>query len=75
MSYLMRVFGGVSQLANAVFLFGDQNESISGRAYREGWVMTARFIDAMVFWEKDHCALSHRQDVKRAHAWAKRYPL
>ncbi len=71
----MRVFGGVSQVANAAFLGGDQNESISGRAHRSGWVMTERAIDALVFWERDHCRLSHRQDVVRAHEWAKRYPL
>lgn len=75
MKYLMRVFGGVSQLANAVILFGDQNESISGRAHRAGWIMTERAIDALVFWERNHCQRSHRQDVVRAHEWAKRYPL
>lgn len=75
MGYLMRILGALSQLANAVFLFGDQNESISGRAYRAGWVMTAKFIDWLVFWEKDHCYLSHREDVIRAHAWAKKYPI
>ena len=75
MSYLMRVFGGVSQLANAAFLGGDQNESISGRAHRAGWIMAERAIDALVFWERKHCELSHRQDVRRAHEWAKRYSI
>lgn len=75
MGYLMRILGAISQLANAAFLLGDQNESISGRAYRAGWVMTAKFIDMLVFWENEHCHMAHREDVLRAHEWAKRYPL
>lgn len=75
MSYLVRVFGAASQLANVVILNGDPNESISGRSHRAGWIMAERAIDALVFWERRHCELSHRQDVKRAHEWAKRYPI
>jgi hypothetical protein len=73
-SWLTSVLGGVSQLINAAFLGGDNDESISGRAYRSGWVMTAKLIDAVVFWEKDHCMRAHEADVRRAHEWVKRYP-
>jgi hypothetical protein len=74
MTWLTRVLGGISQTINAAFLGGHQDESISGRSYRSGWIMTTRLIDALVFWEKDHCKRSHEADVARAYEWVKRYP-
>lgn len=68
------VLDALSQLLNAVFLFGEANESISGRAYRSGWIMTERFINMLCFWEKDHCLKAHQADVARAHVVANKYP-
>lgn len=73
-SRLVRVFDAVSQFFNVLLLNGDPNESISGRAYREGWGTAERVINAVCFWEGQHCMKAHRLDVARAHDWATRYP-
>lgn len=70
----VRIGDALSQLANVLLLGGQANESISGRAYRSGWVLTTRAIDALIFWEPEHCRRAHEADVLRAHDWARRYP-
>ncbi len=75
LNQLIVILDAVSQLLNTIFLFGKANESISGRAYRSGWVMTERFIDFLIFWESNHCLKSHQADVRRAHEVADKYPL
>lgn len=73
-NYLVRIGDALSQLANVLLLGGQANESISGRAYRSGWVMTTALIDRLIWWEREHCRRSHEADVLRAHYWARRYP-
>lgn len=73
-NYAVRIFDAVSQLINVILLFGNANESISGRSYREGWTMLQGLIDTVVFWETDHCMKAHFTDTVRAHEWAARYP-
>ena len=65
-AYLVRVFDATSQLLNVLLLNGSENESISGRAFREDWKVTVRVIDTLLFWDKDHCASAHFNDVLRA---------
>jgi hypothetical protein len=71
MSRLLKIGDALSQLANVALLprHGDTtaNESISGRAYRQGWKKAERFIDWLFSpFEKDHCRLSHEAEVRRA---------
>ena len=65
--YLVRLGDALSQLANVLLLNGDANESISGRAHRQGWTTTERLIDAIFApWELQHCRIAYLMDVARA---------
>lgn len=66
--YLTRVFDALSQLLNVLVLDGDANESISGRSYRQGWTRTERTINALLFWDEDHCRVAYLSDIARASA-------
>lgn len=64
-SYLIRVGDALSQLANVVLFDGHPNESMSGRAHRTGskW---EHVINALLFWDKEHCKNSHQNDIDYA---------
>lgn len=62
----IRALDALSQGMNAWLLNGDPNESISGRAHREGWKKTEAVINAVIFWEEDHCAWAYLSDLARA---------
>ena len=64
--YLHRALDATSQWLNAVILNGNPNDSISGRAHKEGWTTTERVIDALIFWEESHCYWAHMNDLARA---------
>lgn len=57
-----------------VWLFnGNPDESISARCYREGvildrvkWDARRVFIDAMFFWQDEHCMKSYLIDLEHA---------
>lgn len=71
MKRLLMIFDALSQLINVAFLPNiDQttaNESISGRAYRQGWKKTEKAINWLFFLvESDHCRKSHEADIARA---------
>jgi hypothetical protein len=63
--YHIRVLDAVSQLLNVLFLNGDANESISGRAHRSEW-KAANLINKLIFWEPDHCYWAYMTDLSRA---------
>ena len=69
MRRLLNIGDALSQLMQVTFAPRAQdtsaNESLSGRSYREGW-WTQRVIDAIFFWEPDHCRLAAIRDRKRA---------
>lgn len=67
-SYLERVFSACSQALNTVFLFGDPNESICGRCYRQSWILPMRVLDLLLapFSKGHHCRGAYNQD----RAWA-----
>lgn len=74
--FWVRAGDASSQWLNTLFLRGEPNESISGRAYREGWRRTEKVINVLLSWkEPDHCRRAHEADVVRAHEWARLYPL
>jgi hypothetical protein len=71
--YLHRVLDATSQWLNVLLLNGDPNESISGRANREGqqpenhgWRRLERIIDTLFFWEYEHCYWAYANDRARA---------
>lgn len=71
--YLGSVAISVSQMANAVILFGDPDETISGRSYRRGvldgnivWKGLSIVINCIFFLQEDHVKESYVFDIKRA---------
>lgn len=60
MIYFKHILIATDRLVNTVF-FGRVGETISGRAYREKWKLQA-VIDAMFFWEPEHCQRSYYWD-------------
>ena len=70
LEYLGRVWSAFSQLLNVVLLFGEPNESISGRCYRQQW-WAERLVNSVFFWQSRHCRGAHDADRK----WAEDYAL
>lgn len=65
--YLLRLGDALSQLLNVAILNGDANESISGRAHREGWKTAERIIDTLFRpIGSAHCRTAYRADLSRA---------
>lgn len=64
MNRLIRLGDATSQWVNAL-IGGNPNESLSGRAWRTQsfWY---KVIDAILFFDKDHCKTSHENDVAYA---------
>lgn len=61
-----------SALLNTVAFGGDMFTSTSARAHMEqlhpAWRNRRRFINAVYFWQDDHCAKAHAEDYARAMA-------
>lgn len=67
MDLFERLWGALSQFLNVLLLNGHPNESISGRAWREPWPRAVRVLNALFFWQKNHCEDAYVGDVE----WAK----
>lgn len=67
---MRQVLIALDQLANAL-LAGHADETLSARAYRlsrdRGRHWPRRVIDALFFWEPDHCEQAHRSELLRRH--------
>lgn len=74
-SRLTRSFDATSQWLNTVLLNGNPNESISGRAYREGWKKTEWVINTLLFWDINHCYWAYINDIARAELMIKEHAL
>ena len=61
---MIQVLIAIDQLANALF-GGFADESISARAYRSGWKVRERLINAL-FFDQNHCENSYLSEVKRS---------
>lgn len=65
--YFFNVLTLVSQTFNAVVLFGNPNETISARGFRntDKWwgAATVTVIDFIFFWQDEHCYQRHMKDV------------
>lgn len=68
--WLLNVLIGLDQLANTV-LAGEPDETLSSRAHRmreKGqpvWGWTARAINALFFWQADHCREAFEAEQRR----------
>lgn len=69
--YLLNNLIALDQLANTL-LAGEADETLSSRAHRmrekghRWWGWTARFIDALFFWQLEHCRNAWLSEVTRA---------
>ena len=77
---LVRLAALASQLLNVVIFNGSPDETVSGRAYRQGglqgdarWDNLRKLINKAFFWQPDHCRKSHQQDVRMAKALVELY--
>lgn len=70
MSYVTRIAAWLSQGANCIVLNGSPDQTVSARAYVQrhtpGWRIAYRAINALFFWQADHCRESHEADVRFA---------
>ena len=64
---LKMLFSAVSQVINILTAFdlGDTgpNESVSARMHRQGNTKRGKFINALFFFQPDHCRKAHLSDV------------
>lgn len=74
-SRLSRISTVASQFLNVLIFNGHPDETVSGRSYRmetfhndQRWAWRRRLIDRAFFWEKDHCRMSHEEDIHFARA-------
>ncbi len=68
MSYGKRLFIACDQLLNVVF-GGWPDETLSSRAYRlacSGTVLPMKLINAVFFWESEHCKASYESERSNA---------
>ena len=64
----MNLWSASSQFVNVLLMLGNSNESISGRAHREVWKVK-KIINAIFFWQIDHCKSAYTNDLKWAQAY------
>jgi hypothetical protein len=66
-SWLLRVAAWLSQTVNLFLLFGHHDQTVSARCYvnrhRQPWTWAYYAVNALFFWQDDHCRISHEQDV------------
>ena len=61
----------IDQLFNALF-GGWCDETISSRSWRKSgkspfWYVARKFIDTILFFDKDHCRTSYESEINRMH--------
>ena len=70
MNYLRLIAIAINQLVNTL-LGGWPDETLSSRAHRmrvKGqpcWGWTAKAINLLFFFQKDHCRLAYEEEIKR----------
>ena len=68
---LLQVLIAIDQTINAIFN-GYADETLSCRAYRRQhknkfWKYGRIVIDALFFWQEDHCYKAYQSEVERRH--------
>lgn len=56
----------VSRFINAAFFGGSTHMTTSARAHIEPWPRRKRFINALFFWQDDHCKWAWEREVDEA---------
>lgn len=72
MTYLSRIAIAIDQLVNVVLCNGQPDETMSSNAWRmeqagKPWGFMRRVIDAIFFFDPDHCATSYTSERERRH--------
>lgn len=67
LDYLVGIAVWLSQGINAVFMAGNPDMTLSARCYvnrfKPGWRTARKVINALFFWQDDHCKASYRSDL------------
>lgn len=70
MRYLTGLAAWISQGVNHIILFGHHDMTVSARCYlnreKRGWRMGYRLINAVFFWQDNHCRSSFERDKEFA---------
>ena len=76
--YLFKGIAWLSQGINWFFLGGHHDQTVSARAYVNRndpmWAVVYRTINAIFFWQGDHCLQSHLEDMafaKQVYKWTR----
>ena len=70
-AWLLQVLIALDQLANALIPGGWADETLSSRAHRmrqkrqRVWGWTGNAIDRLFFWQRNHCAQAHADELDR----------
>lgn len=74
-SWFKRLWAACSQLTNVVWFNGSPNETVSARCYRQGvlngnpgWYRLYLIVNALAFWQSNHCRGAYHTDVLFARA-------
>lgn len=69
MKQLVRIAAWLSQGLNCVFLLGHHNQTVSARCYERyvlhgdaRWRVAYNGLNALFFWQEDHCETSYLKD-------------
>lgn len=69
-TYFWNLLEWLSQGLNTVFLLGNPNMTVSARCYvnraRAPWATAYKVINAVFFWQEDHCKQSYEDDLEFA---------
>ncbi len=69
--YFVRIAAWLSQGINCLVLLGSPDQTVSARCYvnrkKKGWGTAYRLINAVFFWQDDHCFESHLTDLEWAY--------
>lgn len=70
--YWLSLLIAIDQFANAM-LWGYVDETLSSRAHRmanrkKRWRVAEKVINALFFWEPDHCRIAYQAELAREHS-------
>jgi hypothetical protein len=67
---MLRLSAWASQTVNVWLLLGHHDQTVSARCYinryRKGWKLAYKAINALFFWQENHCKASFEQDIAYA---------